>query len=527
MTSLRRSDLAAFSFPSFSPPHSSSPPVAGPLPTRPRPAGAAAGGPPPSASRGVVTAVGALTVNGIAFDASTAQIRIDDNPGRPESELKVGMVVTVKGSKDDAAGTGRATEIETHHVLRGKVDDKGGSVFRVGGHEVEVEHATEFEDRLNRLGSVSVGERVRVHGHATATGHFRATRVEKETGSSEDFEVKGFVSDLDRTAGKFTLKVTPDAASSYAVTLGAGASIPAGVVNGSYVEVRAAAAPAAGALTATAVQLEDAKLGGPQAEVEVEGIVTSGSSVQFVVEGQVVAPSATTRWENGVPADLVPGVKVEAEGRLDASNVLQATKVSFRASVRLQGPVSGITSTSAREGSFQLLGLTVRTDAWTEWKSSGGGASLDLTTIGAGPVENPRRSRVGRRDRGDPRRVHERRPARPAGTGLREGRSGRAAHHPGDHRADGRWHRVPRLLRRCDRRGRILRPRRRAEDRGQGTQPRPTLRRHRSGRAGSRSRGAGRGQGLRPRGVSPGASIQGHACAPAACSGSCRAAPPP
>ena len=343
------------------------------------------------ASRGVVTAVGALTVNGIRYDASTAQIKIDDNPGRPESELKVGMVVTVKGSKDDAAGTGHASEVEAHHVLRGKVDDKSGSVLRVGGHEVEVEHGTEFEDSVNKLDSVSRGERVRVHGHPTATGGFRATRVEKEAGSSEDFEVKGFVSDLDRTAGKFTLKITPDAASSYAVTVASGTVIPAGVVNGSFVEVRSAAAPVAGALTAVAIQLEDAKLGVAESEVEVEGLVTSGTSAQFVVEGQTVATSATTRWENGLPADLAVGVKVEAEGKLDAAGVLQATKVSFRANVRLQGAVSGVTSTSAREGTFQLLGLTVRTDAWTEWKSSGsgsgGGGTLDLTTIGAGPVE--------------------------------------------------------------------------------------------------------------------------------------------
>ena len=387
MTSLRPSDLAASRFPLLLAAALLVAACGGSSPDPATPGGGGGGGTTTATSRGVVTAVGALTVNGIAFDASTAQIRIDDNPGRPESELKVGMVVTVKGSKDDAAGTGRATEVEAHHVLRGKVDDKGGSVLRVGGHEVEVEHGTAFEDRLNRLASVSVGERVRVHGHATATGHFRATRVEKEAGSSEDFEVKGFVSDLDRAAGKFTLKVTPDAASSYAVTLTAGASIPAGVANGSFVEVRSAGAPVAGALTATAVQLEDAKLGGAQAEVEVEGIVTSGTSAQFVVEAQTVATSAATRWENGLPGDLAPGVKVEAEGRLDAAGVLQASKVSFRANVRLQGAVSGVTSTSAREGSFQLLGLTVRTDAWTEWGSSGGGASLDLATMGAGPVE--------------------------------------------------------------------------------------------------------------------------------------------
>ncbi len=344
-----------------------------------------------AASRGVVTAVGPLIVNGISFDAATAQIRIDDNPGRPESEIKVGMIVTVRGSRDDASGSGRATEIEAHHVLSGKVDDKGGSVLRVGGHEVEVEHGTEFEDRTARLGSVSVGDRVRVHGHATASGNFRATRVEKESGSSEDFEVKGFVSDLDRTAGRFTLKVSPDAASSYAVTMAAGATIPAGVVNGSFVEIRASAPPVAGALTVTAVKLEDSSLGEANAEVEVEGIVTSGTSAQFVVEAQTVATGATTRWENGLPSDLVPGVKVEAEGTLDAGGVLQAHKVSFRSNVRLQGPVSNVVSTGASEGTFQLNGLTVRTDAWTEWKSSGsgggGGGSLDLTTVGAGPVE--------------------------------------------------------------------------------------------------------------------------------------------
>ena len=112
----------------------------------------AGGGATPSAtSKGVVTAIGSVTVNGIRFDTSTAQIRIDDNPGRPESELKVGMVVRVKGSKDDVAGTGKATEVEAHHVVRGKVDDKGGSVVRVGGHEVEIEHGTEFENHASGL----------------------------------------------------------------------------------------------------------------------------------------------------------------------------------------------------------------------------------------------------------------------------------------------------------------------------------------------------------------------------------------
>ena len=85
-----------------------------------------------------------------------------------------------------------------------------------------------------------------------------------------------------------------------------------------------------------------------------EGIVSSGDSSQFVVDGTTVSTSASTRWQFGVPADLLPGVKVEAEGRLDDAGVIQATKVSYRAVIRLEGPVESISG-----GTLRLLGFTV------------------------------------------------------------------------------------------------------------------------------------------------------------------------
>jgi len=342
--------------------------------------------PPPGAtqtSKGVITAKGSIFVNGVEFDVSKANITIEGASNRPETELKVGMVVKVKGSHDDRAG--EAQQVEFEDDLRGKVDDKGGGVLRVGGHEVEVDDSTEFED-ANRLGSVSVGERVRVSGFARPSGAIRATRIEKEAGASEDFEVKGFVSGLAMgPPATFTLKVTPDATPGYAVTLAAGVALPAGVQNGSYVELRSLAAPVAGAITASAIQLEDARLGAENDEVEVEGMVSSGDSAAFVVDGQAVSTGATTAWENGVPADLVPGVKVEAEGRLDASGTLIAKKVSFRSSIRLQSAVANLSAQDARNGTFQLLGITVHTNDWTEFKEDSG-SPVDLTNLGPGPV---------------------------------------------------------------------------------------------------------------------------------------------
>jgi len=83
MTSLRPSDLAASRFPLLLAAALLVAACGGSSPDPATPGGGGGGGTTTATSRGVVTAVGALTVNGIAFDASTAQIRIDDNPGRP------------------------------------------------------------------------------------------------------------------------------------------------------------------------------------------------------------------------------------------------------------------------------------------------------------------------------------------------------------------------------------------------------------------------------------------------------------
>ncbi len=339
-------------------------------------------------SRGVITATGGITVNGVRFSTAGASVKVEDQPGA-EADLKVGMVVKVKGHDDGL--NGQAVEVEFEDEIRGKVDGVAGNVIRIGDREVEVEHATEFEDNVT-LGSITPGQdRIRVSGVATWNGRIRASRIDKLAGSSEDFEMKGFVSGLSTGPPvTFDLRVTPDAVSGLAVTLAAGVVVPAGLADGSFVEVRSPAAPAAGAITATAIELEDARLGGANDEVEVEGLVTSGDSAAFMVDGQMVVTNAGTRWENGVPGDLLPGVKVEAEGHLDSQNppVLRADKVSFRANVRLQGASSDVVIPDAadpRTGSFKVLGLAVLTDSFTEWKDFSGNPQ-DLSTIGAGPV---------------------------------------------------------------------------------------------------------------------------------------------
>lgn len=81
--------------------------------------------PPPGSavSQGIITAKGSIFVNGIEYSISGATIiKIDDNPS-VENDLKVGMVVKVRGTSDDATRTGSATQIEARDILEGTISN--------------------------------------------------------------------------------------------------------------------------------------------------------------------------------------------------------------------------------------------------------------------------------------------------------------------------------------------------------------------------------------------------------------------
>jgi hypothetical protein len=296
----------------------------------------------PRVTRGAITATsaGSVTVNGVDLSTGGASVRIDDSPGTA-SDLRVGMVVTVKGTFDDRLGG--AAEIEFDDNVRGRIVSVVGGVVSVGGVIVHVDPTT--------IGSAPAGARVRVSGVPDDKGGLRATRIDGSAGgTSEDLEVKGFVSALDTAAKRFQLRLTPDATSFLTVDYSA-IALPPGTGNGAYVEVRSAGPVTGGTLVAASMELED-RFG--QGEVELEGIVSSGGSGEFVIDGVTVRTDGSTRWEHGDPIDLVPGVKVEADGTLDSAGVLLAHKVSYRDVVRITAQVS-----AAGAGSLTALGIDV------------------------------------------------------------------------------------------------------------------------------------------------------------------------
>jgi hypothetical protein len=315
--------------------------------------------------KGTITAQTATTisVNGIEVSTSAASTRIE-KVASDDSALKVGMVVKVKAHRSGAGREAEGLEIEFEDDVKGKVTgkDAAAGTVTVGGQTVRVDDSTHFEDNVARLGSIGVDDRVRVSGVADDRGGLRATRIDRSSDSTHEFEVKGVVSGLSATG--FTL--TAVGGTVYTVTLAAGASIPGGVVDGGYVEVRSNLPLQAGnGIVAASISVEDRLPGLPNVENEVEGIVTSGDSTTFVVNGTTVTTTGATRWDGGVAEDLIVGVKVEAEGLLGSDGTLAAHKVSFRDHIKLHGTVGALTVDGAGVGTLVVNGLTARVDGLT------------------------------------------------------------------------------------------------------------------------------------------------------------------
>ncbi|MBC8019187.1 MAG: hypothetical protein H7X83_11810, partial [Verrucomicrobia bacterium] len=298
-------------------------------------------------SKGVITELGSVFVNGIKFETTdpAIAITIDDKPG-VAGDLKRGMIVKVTGANDDATKTGIAKKIEARDALEGKIEavDPLNKTITVMGQIVQVEdNLTHLNDDLTvkvfTAAGFAVDDTVEVHGFADDTGGLRATRVAKK--AIGEFEAKGFVTGLG--AASFGLSLTPGGASFITVNFTAG-QLPVGTANGSMVEVKSTLAPTgvAGAKTITAslIKFEDNKLGAAGEKVEVEGLVSSGTVADFVINGQRVVTNASTVFEGGVKADFVLGSKLEAEGPLDASGAIVATKISFRSNIRIEAAAS-------------------------------------------------------------------------------------------------------------------------------------------------------------------------------------------
>lgn len=361
---------------------SGSPPAGG---GNPPPGG---GNPPPSGgidgvgitASGPITGFGSIFVNGVEFETTSAEIRIEDSPGT-ESELEIGDIVEVRGTVNDDGVTGKAEVVSFNDSVEGPVSsvDLAAGTLVVMGQTVRVTGSTVFDNSFSipSLAGIQPGDVVEVSGFPNAAGEIVASRIEPRAAGGE-LELFGVVSALDANAKRFNVTTT-------VVDYSNAANLPNGSpTNGACVEVKGSGY-AGGILTATSVevksctaQVDDGDLG------EIEGIITRiVSSTEFEIGARRVSHGATTVFEGGTAADLRENLKVEAEGTFNASGVLVAKKVDLKpeTSARLLGTIDSIGSSS-----MTLFGVTVLTNTGTAYddKSSQNKRPLTFADLGTG-----------------------------------------------------------------------------------------------------------------------------------------------
>lgn len=322
-----------------------------------------------SVSYGTVTAFGSVWVNGVRFDTAGATFKLDDNPVGQDA-LRVGMVVRVDGSIDDK----RASAVTVDDAIKGRVEQVlDASRMVVMGQTVQIDNNTRFDNGVVPV----VGNYVEVHGLVVGDGAVAASYIErKSTLATPPFVVKGVVKNHNPAASTFqvgTLNV------SYAGALVN--DMPAAPWDGLTVDAKGSACagnppatPVCGTLTATKVEPAGARVA-QTAKAEVEGFVTSLTANGFVISGQTVVVNAATVFVGGVAAELVVGVKVEAEGPI-SGGVLTATKVAFKDNVRFEADVATVNAGAGTLTLAGLPGITVQVSALTQLKDVASLAAL-------------------------------------------------------------------------------------------------------------------------------------------------------
>ena len=246
---------------------------------------------------GTVTGFGSVIANGIRFNTDAATVTMNGAPGNL-SDLRVGMVVSIRGTVNDATGAAVASQIMFSHDAEGPVRNINTfqNRFVVLGQTVMLDELTVFEDMSPQ--DMADGNMVRVSGQWRSQERIQATHVHRIADAYAPgmmMKVKGEVSQLNTATQRFNIGTQSCDYSAASLELG-----DAGLANGLYVEVSSSSPMSSGDMLVDRVQARDRdrdrdQLCDRDCDFEIEGYVTSfTSATEFEVDGQPVTTTETT-----------------------------------------------------------------------------------------------------------------------------------------------------------------------------------------------------------------------------------------
>ena len=349
------------------------------------------------AASGQVTGFGSVFVNGVEFETDNATISIDD-VGATENDLRVGMIVEIKGTLNDDGLTGTADTIVHEAELKGPVTsepisdtDQRLKSFHIFDFEVIAEaDVTLFDSSDGTFGfdTIALDDVLEVNGFFDpTTGIVSATRIERLDNLVEtETRLRGIVANFDSIADTFDLGTVM-----VSVAVGADLTdLPNGLSDGLDVKVEGVVL-ADGSVEAREIELESSHFEGESGEVRVEGVIEKfgncGIGCLFEVLGVRIDPTGAMIEPAG--ATLDNGLLVQVEGDLQ-NGLLAADAIKVReGSIELLGLIAAMPGTDTFTVEFtsgSANTITVRVDTSTQITDSSGGNAITLMGLVMGDM---------------------------------------------------------------------------------------------------------------------------------------------
>jgi hypothetical protein len=310
-------------------------------------------------AKGVITELGSIWVNGVEYETPNGGSYTNDDVTSSIADFEVGQVVSLRGTRSSNGVSGTASEVNFEADVEGTADIDG----KINGVTIIITSTTNVSMATLTGGALENGRRYEVSGFWLDVSTIEATFIKDE--DLDDLfgdEVKGPVEDF-TTTPPFTLTVhgliyNYDGTPSLAI--------------GVFVELHF------DPVTRFAqVELEDDffdSLGDGQ-EVEVEGPVNADPVAvaaacpdggNFMIDTTCIEWNTDTEWSDGLEsdADLLSGIRVEAEGHVNAVDVLIAEEIKGRGNRVRALSIPNDTGS----GTFDLFGgaIQVTTSSATE-----------------------------------------------------------------------------------------------------------------------------------------------------------------
>ena len=343
-------------------------------------------------TRGTVTTVGTVSVNGRPISVSNASIYLDDQVV-DSSALRTGMQVILQRQN------GTATDIRYEEDVKGPVDavEITGNLF-VMGQSVIISSSTSFDDSSG--GAIDVGDIVEISGLRDNNGNLHATYIEKKQSLPNAFKVQGPIAQLNTADQTF---VIGDLLVDYFDARFDDIS-ESSLREGVFVEVKdenRLYEPGSLFLKATKIERyhdvltvidsSSADLSAQRTEIEIEAFVTDiVSDDVFQLGALTVKILPTTRFRDGERQQLQVNTRLEVEGWINTDGELEAWEIEFEdgsdyfdsddddsdstsggsddedTEVELEGTVSAL---NTQEGLLVINGIDIRVDDSTEFEN--------------------------------------------------------------------------------------------------------------------------------------------------------------